>query len=473
MKSFLLRLFVFIQLGLLVSCAVGPDYTRPNVVMASQFKEIGEWKLAKPQDDVVRGRWWEIYADPVLNQLMDKVALSNQNIVVAQAQYEQAMALLKQAYANFFPALTANAGYTKNSINSSSTVSKPYSVNLQAAWEIDLWGAIRRNVEAGKASAASSLANVEVVKLSAYLALAQAYFQLRISDLQRTAAQQNVQSYTRALAIARARYQSGTNSQVDLITADNQLESAKITLSDLDIQRAQAEHAIAVLIGQDPSHFKIESLANWKTALPIFPVMVPTQLLERRPDIAAAERNVAAANAKIGVAQAAYFPSLNIDASGGYQSSVFRRLFDLPNRIWSVGSSVAATIFDAGAINAQVMQAKAAYDQTVASYRQTVLGAIQEVEDNLSALNTLNSELSSQEKIVRSSNQSMALVLNQYHAGVADYLNVITALTSSQSNENARLLLLGRYYSAHVGLIAALGGGWHSNSQQRLGRGSF
>ena len=468
MKLIMKSLPYFFALGLLAllpGCAVGPDYVRPEIAMTPQFKELGIWQPAMPQDDVLRDRWWEMYADPVLSQLMDKVALDNQNIVSAQAQYQQALALVKQADANFWPSLTANADYTKSNASGTSTaVAKQYSAKLQAAWEVDLWGAIRRNTEAGKASSAASLANLEVVKLSAYLALSQAYFQLRIADLQSVVAQGTVEAYKKVLEITRVRYQSGTDSQVALITAENQLKSAQLTLAELRIQRAKMEHAIAVLIGQTPSSFSIAQQLDWNVAPPVFPVSVPSQLLERRPDIAVAERNVAAANARIGVAQSAYFPGLNISASGGYQGSGWHHLFDLPNRIWSLGPSLAFSVFDGGAIHTQVLQAEAVYQQTVANYRQTVLTALQEVEDNLSTLNILSDELTEQEQIVHNANQSMERVLNQYHAGVTDYLSVATALASTQNSENARLLLLARYYAAHVALIAALGGGWHTNA---------
>ena len=453
------------QLGLLAGCAVGPDYVRPEIAMAPQFKELGIWQPAMPQEDALRDRWWEMYADPVLNQLMDQVTLGNQSIVLAQAQYQQALALVKQTNANFWPSVTANTAYAKsNPSGTSSTVTQQYSAKLQAAWEVELWGAIRRNVEAGNASAAASLANVEAVKLSAYLALSQAYFQLRITDLQSVVAHRTVEAYTKVLEVTRARYQSGTDSQVALMTADNQLKSAQLSLAELRVQRAKMEHAIAVLIGQTPSSLSIAQQLNWNIARPVFPVRVPSQLLERRPDIAVAERNVAAANAKIGIAQSAYFPSLSISASGGYQGSGWQHLFDLPNRIWSLGPSLALSVFDGGARYAQMRQAEAIYQQTVANYRQTVLTALQEVEDNLSTLNILSHALTEQEQILQNTNQSMARVLNQYRAGVTDYLSVATALTSTQNSENARLLLLGRYYMAHVGLVAALGGSWHANA---------
>jgi NodT family efflux transporter outer membrane factor (OMF) lipoprotein len=452
-------------LGLCFGCAVGPDYVRPEMEMAAQFKQQGIWQSAMPQEHALRDRWWEMYADPALSQLIDKVALNNQNIVLAQAQYQQARALIQDAQASFWPSLTANAAYGKSNPSAATvTEAKPYNVKLQAAWEIDLWGGIRRNVEAGKANAAASGANVEAVKLSTYLAVSQAYFQLRITDLQSEVAQRTVETYTKVLAVTRARYQSGADSQVALMTADNQLKSAQLALAELRVQRAKIEHAIAVLIGQSPSSFSLARLLNWQIAQPIFPVSVPSQLLERRPDIAVAERKVAAANAKIGVAQSAYFPALNITASGGYQGSGWRHLFDLPNRIWSLGASLALSVFDGEARQAQMRQAEAIYQQTVANYRQTVLTALQEVEDNLSTLNILSQALTEQEQIVHNTNQSLERVLNQYRAGITDYLSVATALASSQHSENARLLLLGRYYLAHVGLVAALGGSWHANA---------
>lgn len=492
-RAFRYSLYWF-AVGLLLSaCAVGPDYVQPGVNVSPQFKEMRDfcaeknaqqptlsvamkaqikfadncsasaWKLAQPQDVLVSDRWWRAYKDDVLNQLMNQLEVDNQNLQVAQAQYQQAHALVQQSRASFFPTISTNAGYTAKSTSNTatsahSTVARAYNVQLQAAWELDLWGRARRAVEANQATAQARYANIEAVKLSARVALAQNYFQLRIIDLQKQHAQASVASYARTLDITKNKYHSGMAQLADVRSAEVQLSSAQVMTADLEGQRAQLEHAIAVLIGADPSRFNLAPLSHWQAFMPGIPNLLPMALLERRPDVAAAERNVAAANAQVGVAQSAYFPNLNFSAAVGYENTLLTQLLRAPNLFWSLGPTLALTLFDGGARAAQVMQSKANYDQLVANYRQTVLSAIQGVEDNLAVLRVLADELRSQSAAVSAARQAAELTLNQYRAGMVDYSRVALAQIAANSSENTLLGILGRQYLTHAALIAALGG---------------
>lgn len=452
---------------ILTACAAGPDYQQPVMPVAATFKEIGNWQPAQPQDIVTRGTWWKAYGDPTLDTLMAQLAISNQNIIAALAQYRQAQALVAQARAPFFPTLSASASYAAQGAGSANKITQPtsgvtrnYNVQLQASWEPDLWGKIARNVEANQASTQASAADVETAQLSARSTLAQTYFQLRTIDQQKQHASQIVSAYTRALKITQDQYDSGITSRTDIATALTQLSSAQAALIDFDAQRAQNEHAIAVLIGQVPSTFSIAPDAVWNIHFPAIPTLLPTQLLERRPDIASAERRMAAANANIGVAQSAYFPALSFSATGGYQNTLAAQLFTLPSQLWSLGPTLALTLFDGGLRNAQVMQANAVYDQTVATYRQTVLTGIQEVEDNLATLRVLEEEQNTQTQAANAARQAADLTFKQYQAGTISYLNVATAEITANTNENNAIMVRGRRYIAHVALIVALGGGW-------------
>lgn len=484
---------------LLSACAVGPDYVQPGVNLSSQFKEMRDfcaeqnvpevtpslardmqikfagncsrasaWKPAQPRDVLAGDHWWRAYEDEILNQLMNQLEVDNQNLQAAQAQYQQAQALVQQSRASFFPTLSTNAGYTTKATSDTatsarSTVAHAYNVQLQAAWELDLWGHTKRTVEASKATAQASYANIEAVKLSARVALAQNYFQLRIVDLQKQFAQASVAGYARTLDITKNKYHSGVAQLADVRSAEMQLSNAQVTVADLDGQRAQLEHAIAVLIGADPSRFNLAPLPDWRARMPGIPNLLPMTLLERRPDVAAAERNVAAANAKIGVAQSAYFPNLNFSAAVGYESTLFTQLLRAPSLFWSLGPTLALTLFDGGARAAQVMQSKANYDQLVANYRQTVLTAIQGVEDNLAVLRVLADELRSQSAAVSAARQAAELTLNQYRSGMVDYSRVALAQIAANNSENTLLGIFGRQYLAHAALIAALGGHFSSD----------
>ncbi|VVE88442.1 efflux transporter outer membrane subunit [Pandoraea bronchicola] len=453
----------------LAGCAVGPDYVRPDVDTPAAFKETGDWKLAEPSDAVSKGEWWAIYKDPVLSELMAQVDVNNQNIKIAEANYRQALAVASQARSAFFPTIGADAGLTRASSRVSSTavsgsgvggISNSYSLSGTASWEPDIWGSVRRSVEAGNASAEASAAELANARLSAQALLAQNYFDLRVTDAQRALLERTVAAYEQTLKLTQNQYAVGVAQRSDVIQAQTQLQSAQASAIDIEVTRAQLEHAIALLVGKAPAAFAL-TVAPLRAALPPVPVSLPSKLLERRPDIASAERSVAAANAKIGVAKAAFFPTLSLSATGGFQSSSFANWLTLPSRFWSVGPALAATLFDGGLRRAQTDAAIAAYDAQVATYRQTVLTAFQSVEDNLAALNYLGRESVVQNQAVQSSREALQLILNQYKAGTVSFQNVLTAQATAYTTERTALTILGRQFTANVLLVTALGGGWH------------
>ncbi|MGC7411378.1 efflux transporter outer membrane subunit [Pandoraea pneumonica] len=453
----------------LAGCAVGPDYVRPEMDTPAAFKETGDWKLAEPNDAAAKGEWWAIYQDPVLNDLMTQVDVNNQNIKVAEANYRQALAVASQARSAFFPTIGASSSLTRSSSRVSNTavsgsgaggLSNSYSLSGTASWEPDIWGSVRRSVEAGDASAAASAADLANARLSAQALLAQNYFDLRVTDAQKALLDRTVAAYEQTLKLTQNQYAVGVAQRSDVIQAQTQLQSAQASAIDIEVTRAQLEHAIALLVGKAPAAFSL-SVAPMRAALPTVPGSLPSQLLERRPDIAAAERAVASANAKIGVAKAAFFPTLSLSASGGFQSSSFANWLTLPSRFWSVGPALAATLFDGGLRRAQTDAAIAAYDAQVATYRQTVLTAFQSVEDNLAALNYLGREATVQTQAVQSSREALQLILNQYKAGTVSFQNVLTAQATAYTTERTSLTILGRQFTANVLLVTALGGGWH------------
>ena len=450
--------------ALLTACAIGPDYQRPAIDVPAAYKEQGDWKLAEPNDDLIRGKWWQVFADRQLNALAEQVDVSNQNLKAAEARYRLATALTQSARAGLFPTISASASATRSSAaaarsGGNSSTSTNHSLTANAGWEVDLWGRIRRQIESSRASAEASAADLEAVRLSLQSELAISYFQLRVSDEQKQLFDDTVTAYQRSLELTKNRYNVGVAAKSDVIQAEAQLKSTVAQAIDLGVQRAQLEHAIAVLIGKAPGSF---SLAHEKFTLkmPVMPVGMPSTLLERRPDIAGAERRVIAANAQIGVAKTAWFPALSLSASGGYASPTLANWLSAPNRFWSMGPQLALTLLDFGKRSAATDQAIASWDQTVATYRQTVLEGFQEVEDNLAALRILEHEAQVQDDAVRSARESVVLTINQYKAGTVSYLNVVTVQASLLSNERTAVSLLGRRLTAAVGLIRALGGGW-------------
>ncbi|WP_432239438.1 efflux transporter outer membrane subunit [Herbaspirillum robiniae] len=460
----------------LAACSVGPDYARPQMDEApAVFKEGQNWNPAQPRDLAANGKWWEMFGDPQLNALVDQIDISNQNLALAEANFRAAMALVQSSRAAYSPTLDASASATRSRSSSSSSssssagagVRNSYSFALNASWEADVWGKVRRDVEASSASAQASAADLAAARLSAQASLAQSYLQLRVLDAQQKLLEETVEAYQRSYQLTQNQYAAGMAAKSDVIQAQSQLKTAQASALDNGVTRAQTEHAIALLVGKTPSNFTLPK-APLAAAAPPIPQGVPSMLLERRPDVAAAERRVASANAKIGVAKAAYFPSLTLSASGGYQSSTFADWFSLPGRVWSLGPQLAQSIFDGGARRAATDQAIATYDGTVASYKQTVLTAFQEVEDNLAALRILEQEAAVQDEALQAARQAVVLVTNQYKAGTVSYVNVITAQATALSAERSSLDIRNRRMAASVLLAKALGGGWDAASLDNL-----
>jgi len=459
----------------LTGCAVGPDYRRPDTASAASYKEIpAGWKTAEPADRADRGPWWSIYDDPRLSALMDQLDASNQTVAQYAAAYRQARALVAEARAAYFPTLGLSAsasrsgqqfsrsgslGSTGAGAGTRSGVGNVFSASLDASWEPDLWGKVSRTVAAQRAGEQGAAADLANARLSAQATLAQTYFQLRALDALQQLLDDTVSAYAEALKLTQNQYAQGIVARSDVIQAQTQWQSAQAAAIDNGVARAQDEHAIAVLVGRSPSAFSIPSIPL-DAEPPSVPVDVPSALLERRPDIAAAERRTAAANEQIGVAISAYFPSLTLSAQGGYQNSVLSQLFTLPSRFWSVGPELAATLFDAGLRRAQTQAARAAYDSQVATYRQTVLGAFQEVEDALASQRILAQEVVIQRQAVDSAKQALAIVTNEYKAGTVAYVSVLTAQTTAFSAEQKLANLAGQRMTSSVGLVKALGGGW-------------
>jgi len=452
------------------ACTVGPNYVKPDPPVPIAYKEIEGWKQAEPQDHVPRGKWWEIFNDPELNALEEQVNISNLNIAMAESRYGQAMELLRAARSGYFPMAATKLVYERGSSSyhvplSKGDMSSTYTLPLSVSWELDLWGRVRRQVEAQKAGMQASAADLESVRLSAQADLAQAYFQLRAIDAQKELLQQTIAVYQKALELTRNRYAGGVVSRADVLQSETQLKTVQAQAIDLGVQRARLEHAIALLCGKSPSDLGL-SFAPLRDQRLRIPVGIPSEILERRPDIAAAERLVAAANAQIGVAMAAYYPTITLGASLGLQSVDTGNLFSWPSRFWSLGPTLTEILFSGGRRRALTAQARAAYDATVANYRQTVLNGFREVEDSLAAIRILDEEAAAQNEAVEASQRTLEVVTNQYKAGTVGYLSVVTAQATTLTNERTALDILNRRMNATVLLLKALGGGWER------GRGS-
>jgi NodT family efflux transporter outer membrane factor (OMF) lipoprotein len=475
------RQSLIVSLTLVLAACSGMPYETPSISLPAQFKEApGGWKNAEPTHAQAGNALWQVFADPQLNELITQVDAANQNLLVAEARWRQATALASQAQASLFPTVSADAAATRASSTSSgytkTTTTNTLQGSLSASWEIDLWGGLHDQAREQEATAQASLADLANTRLSLESTLATDYFALRVADAQAALLNASVKAYADSLALTRNRYAAGVASRSDVSSAETQWYAARTDAEDNAITRAQLEHAIAVLIGKDPSGF---SLATLKTVtesapasllpakLPTIPPALPSDLLERRPDIATAERQVAAANAGIGVARAALFPKLTLSATDGARGSNLNNLLGLTHRFWSLGPDLAGTIFDAGARRAAVNQAQANYEATVANYRQTVLTALQSVEDQLVALRVLENEAGLQEQTVRASTQTVTLTLNQYKAGTVPYLNVLTAQTTDQTAQRTALTIRGRQLAATVQLIKALGGSWQEEKPTR------
>ncbi len=458
-----MKRLVFCSLLLSAGCAVGPDYERPAAITAPEFKELAGWKPANPADSADRGAWWAIYHDPELDRLEAQVAISNQNVQAAVAAYDQALAVVGEAQSALFPTLATAPGVTRGqSASSSGFASRTRTTNtaeLTASWTIDVWGKLRRTIEADTALAQASAADLANATLAAQALLAQDYFALRAAEALKAILDTTVADFRRALQIATNQYNVGTAARSDLITAQAQLQGAISAEINAGVQRAQLEHAIAVLAGRPPAGVSIPP-GKFTQEVPVVPTGIPSELLERRPDIAAAERIMASQNAQIGVAIAAYYPQVSLSAIYGFSGNPLSTLFETANRVWSLGASASETLLDGGARSATVRAARAAYDQAVANYRQIVLTAFQGVEDQLSTLRILQDQYAAQLEAVRLARQAVEVALNQYRAGTIAYTAVITAQNTLLTDQQTLIALQQQRLVASVTLVQDLGGGW-------------
>lgn len=469
-----MKRFALIGLFAIAACKVGPDYEKPKAAESASYKEVDGWKVIEPSDETDRGDWWAVFNDPLLDELMRQVEVSNQTLKQAEGAYREARGALQTAKGGLFPTLGVNASARRTSGAQGTnvggaTVSQGtgggggprsiYNASGTFSWELDVWGRIRRNIESNEASAQASAADLASAKLSAQSQLAQSYFSLRARDEQKRLLDESYATYERAFTIAKNQYDAGIATKADVALAQTQLESAKSQGIGIAVQRAQLEHAIAVLVGKPPSMVSIP-VADMPRALPEVPITLPSVLLERRPDVAAAERRMAAANAQIGVAIAAYFPSISLSASGGYQSSVLGSLFDTASRFWSIGPALSETVLDFGRRSGQVEVARQQYEQAVAGYRQTALTAMQQVEDQLVGLRLQAEQSEVQQRAVESARDAERIQTNRYKAGTVDYTAVITAQQTALTNEQNALTVLESRLTGTVALVQALGGGW-------------
>lgn len=462
---------------LLSGCMVGPKYARPTAPVSPAFKEASEWKegdgwkVAQPGDDVIREKWWELYGDPDLNQIEEQVDTSNQTVRVAEANFRQARAAIRFSRAAEKPTIgtspsiasvrsSANAPYFPSSLANNG--SGEFILPFDLSYEIDLWGRIRRSVTASREQAQATAADLETARLSLHAEAAIDYFEVRSADAQERLLNDTVKAYNEALRLTENRFEGGAAPKSDVAQARTQLEDARVLASDITVQRAQYEHALAILTGQPPAEFRLPEapLEVRTTILPSVPVTLPAQLLERRPDVAAAERRMAAANEQIGIAKAAYYPTLNLAASAGFEGSSLLNWFNWPSRFWAVGTQLSQTLFDAGRRRATTESAQSGYDATVAGYRESVLEAFQQVEDNLVVLRVLSTESAQQQQATLAAEESLRIFQNRYAGGVDTYLQVVTSQTTALANERNDIDILRRRLEANVLLIKAMGGGW-------------
>jgi NodT family efflux transporter outer membrane factor (OMF) lipoprotein len=480
----------FAATALLSSCNFAPKYSPPTVATPAAFKEDAaagatvRWEEAQPRDDAARTKWWRLYQDPVLDDLEEQVLVSNQTLKADEAAYRQARALVVEARSAYYPTVSTAPSYT--AFRSSQTLGgsgasaaggaaagpssggrgQTYSLPVEASYEPDLWGAIRNNVAMNADNAQASAGDLASARLSIQSQLAQDYFQLRALDEERRILNETAGAFRQDLALTRELFRDGIDSNEDVAQAQAQLDTEVAQATDLETSRAQFEHAIAVLTGKAPANFSL-AFASFAAAPPPVPVALPSQLLERRPDIAAAERLVAAANAEIGVTRAAYFPALTLSATGGFESSHFSQWLTWPSRFWSLGPQLSETILDFGLRRGQNEHARAAYDQAVANYRQTVLAAFETVEDNLAALRILATEAEQRKTAMKSSQQSVDLATTRFRAGIDSYLNVSTAQTAYLANEESAIQTQLQLMQASVSLVTAMGGGWEASDLPR------
>ena len=472
MKS---RALLLPLLAALAGCELGPDYMRPMAPVPATYREDQGWMPASPQQAAGWENWWAIYNDPILDGLEKQVDVSNQNLKAAEASYRAARAQVGIERGQLLPTVTANASARQSGGGSGGQASSgngsagggnstrtTYQASLGGSWEVDVWGRIQRTVEETVASAQASAADVAAARLSAQSELAVDYFQIRAADAQAQLLMETIEDFQQALLIARNRYQVGITTEADVFAAQTEIDNAQAELVNLQLTRARMEHAIATLVGR-PTGDVMVPVASLAVIVPVVPAGVPSTLLERRPDIASSEFTMASANAGIGVAQAAWYPDLTLTGSYGFASTSLGSLFGAPSSLWSFGPGLTQLVFDGGALAAQNEQARARYDQAVATYRQTVLAAFQQVEDQLAALKILQEQAVVENQTVADARQSEQLALNQYRAGTADFTTVITAQTARLNAESAALGVLNQRLAASVNLVVALGGGWDNS----------
>lgn len=484
MKTYKITRYSFVPLPVfalvlaigVTGCAVGPKYKMPAVPTPPAYKEAENWKPAQPNDQNLGGNWWEIFQDPQLNAFEQQIDISNQNLKVAVAQYQESRAALRYVRADYYPTVTASPSaarerYSNNRPPQSSAFNgitfNDFVMPISFSYQANVWGRVSRNVESYREQAQASAADLAVINLSMHATLAVDYFAARTLDAEDKLLQDTVAQYAQALKLNEDRYRSGLASEVEVEQARTILETTQAQLVDVGVARAQYEHATAVLIGKAPAEFTLPPLPL-TTPPPPIPVGIPSELLERRPDIAAAERRVASANAQVGLAKTAYYPLVNILGTGGFESGGITTLLQGPSAIWSVGASATMTLFDGGRRRALNDEAKTSYDSTVASYRQTVLTGFQQVEDNLAGLRILEQEAGVQASAVQDAQRSLDLSNSRYQGGVTSYLEVITAQNAALSDELTAVNILGRRMASAVLLIQAIGGGWdRANLPQR------
>ncbi|HEY3129601.1 MAG TPA: efflux transporter outer membrane subunit [Acidobacteriota bacterium] len=453
-------------------CSVGPKYRKPSVQVPVTYKEQppAGWKTAQPQDAALRGKWWEIFGDQQLNALEEQVNVSNQNVAVAEAQFRGARAAIRVARAGLFPTITGGASVNRSHPSSNRAVRQgvvlatttDYNLPIDLSYEADVWGRIRHTIEANLDNAQATAADLEAVRLSMHSELALDFFHLQGLDAEKQLLDSTVAAYQKALDLTTNRYNQGIVARVDVTQAETQLATTRAQATDLAVQRAQFEHAIAILIGKPPSELTIAP-GSMAAKAPAIPVSLPSEILERRPDIAAAERHMASANEQIGVAKTAFYPTVALTGAAGLESSRLSNWLSWPSRFWSLGSSLVETAFDGGRRRAITREAQAAYDTTLAIYRQDVLTAFQEIEDNLAALRILDEEAKQHDEAVAAAEHSLSLATNRYRGGITTYLEVITAQSVALANQRTAVDLLTRRMAASVLLIKALGGGWSTS----------
>jgi NodT family efflux transporter outer membrane factor (OMF) lipoprotein len=484
MKRYFLTSAILVMV-LLCGCMVGPKYVRSTAPQTPSFKEFSNskdgdgWKVAQPDDSLLRGKWWELYGDTQLNELEEQVDPSNQTLKIAEANFRQARAAIRFSRSSEAPTVgtspsistvrdSANQPYFPASEANNGT--GDLTLPLDLSYEIDLWGRVRRTVTASREEAQASAADLETARLSLHAEVAIDYFEVRSADAQERLLDDTVNAYSQALVLTKNRFEGGAAPKSDVAQAQTQLDAARVQATDIAVQRAQYEHALAVLIGKPPAAFDLSPIPRnlQPPGLPSIPVALPTQLLERRPDIAAGERRMAAANEQIGITQAAYYPTLDLAAVAGLRGSSLLNWFNWPSRFWAVGPTLSETLFDAGRRRATTESAKAGYDSAVANYRQTVLTSFQQVEDNIVVLRVLQTESAQQHDTTEAAEEALRLFQNRYAGGVDTYLQVVTSQTTALANERNDIDIMRRQFEATVLLVKALGGGWDVSTLPKL-----